>query len=104
MVFVKYAVKLGLLGILVATAGSSVLFTLLSSTNYPGGAAFARLHVELATADGAANTGDGTGVSVVAGAHRIHIAVPPAQTGVSLFGEAGVRCAFSTEIYTRGCH
>ena len=70
-------VKLGLVGIVVATLATTAAFTSFSVINYPGGDAFARFHLEAAAASG---TREG-GVTV-------HIAVPPAQTGVSRFGES----------------
>ena len=60
-----------------------------SRLNYPGGAALARLH-ELAAADAANALAAGRNLTV-------HIAVLPAQTGVSRFGEAGAPWRYSKE-------
>eukprot|EP00887_Chlorella_sp_A99_P007688 scaffold20.g7688.t1 len=60
-----------------------------SRHNYPGGAALARLHA-LAAGEAAAAAAAGRPLAV-------HIAVLPAQTGVSRFGEAGAPWTYSKQ-------
>lgn len=66
-------VALGAIGALGASAALVVAFTMASSVNYPGGAAFHRLHHD-------------TTIAPVPGS--VHVDVPAAMTGVSRFGEA----------------
>lgn len=66
--------KLGVVGIFCITLCSTVLFSLASQANYPGGAALEKLHQHAK--------------SFPQEQIRVHISVPPAQTGISLFAES----------------
>lgn len=69
--------RLAAIGALVATVCTTLLFTAAAYNNYPGGIALQRAHAYYSNLR---SHGD----SPVA----IHIAVAPAQTGVSRFGES----------------
>jgi len=76
----KLATRVCLVGIVVVTIFTTVNLTMISRLNYPGGEAFERLH-HICRQPGAQCHSDGTNVT------KVHISVPPAQTGVSRFGE-----------------
>lgn len=88
----QIGVKLGLVGIVVATVASTAAFASFSTINYPGGAAFARFHAEACGGGDGGGIGGGSGGGCRSGGAgpptAVHIAVPPAQTGVSRFGES----------------
>ncbi|CAK0780776.1 hypothetical protein CVIRNUC_005171 [Coccomyxa viridis] len=82
-------VWLAVVALLACSAAASVLMTLVSRANYPGGHALARLHAtEAASAAEAARAGRNL---------TVHIDVLAAMTGVSRFGEAGKPWLYSKE-------
>ena len=71
----------GLVGIIAVVLLTTVNLTMISNINYPGGEAFATLH-HICDHDEQRCRYNGGDVT------RVHISVPPAQTGVSRYGES----------------
>eukprot|EP00040_Diaphanoeca_grandis_P028187 m.162173 g.162173 ORF g.162173 m.162173 type:complete len:488 (+) comp31265_c0_seq2:119-1582(+) len=74
--FLSPILKLVVVGLVVATLGSTFVFSGASQRNYPGAAALAKTHSFYRD------------VASVESPVKVHIAVPPAQTGISRFGES----------------